>query len=85
MSEPPSAEAGVSQQDAARYRTNLQGEIDGAALYRAMAGAEADPALRELYGRLAETEQRHGGLWRERLERRAFRRRTSGRRGGRGS
>lgn len=33
-----------------------------------MAEAEADPALRELYRRLAETEQRHGGLWRERLE-----------------
>ena len=26
----------------ARYRTNLQGEVDSAALYRAMAAAEKD-------------------------------------------
>jgi len=54
--------------DIARYRANLQGEIDGAAIYRTMAAAETNPALRELYGRLAEVETRHGGIWRERLE-----------------
>src|SRR5712691_1100314 len=32
----------------ARYRTNLQGEVDSAALYRAMAEAEKDPHLRGL-------------------------------------
>ena len=30
---------------AARYRTNLQGEVDSAALYRALADAEHDPRL----------------------------------------
>ncbi len=57
-----------STADLARYRANLQGEIDGAAIYGSMAAAEKDPALRELYGRLAEAETRHGGVWRERLE-----------------
>jgi VIT1/CCC1 family predicted Fe2+/Mn2+ transporter len=54
--------------DVDRYRENLQGEIDGAALYDVMAAAEKDPALRELYRRLAATEVRHGAVWRERLE-----------------
>lgn len=54
--------------DIARYRANLQGEIDGAAIYEVMATGETNPALRELYRRLAETETRHGGVWRERLE-----------------
>ena len=52
--------------DIARYRENLQGEIDGAAIYEVMAAAEKDPTLRELYRRLAETETRHGGVWRAR-------------------
>ena len=55
-------------QDLARYRTNLQGEIDGSAIYGAMAEAESSPPLRELYHRLAQTEARHGAVWRERLE-----------------
>lgn len=54
--------------DIARYRANLQGEIDGAAIYRTMAAAETNPALQELYRRLAEVETRHGGIWRDRLE-----------------
>jgi len=62
----PDAPPGAA--DIGRYRTNLQGEIDGAAIYEVMAAAEKDPALRELYRRLAETETRHGGVWRERLE-----------------
>lgn len=39
--------------DAARYRSNLQGEVDGASLYRALAQAEADPHVAEVYRRLA--------------------------------
>jgi len=38
---------------ATRYRANLQGEVDGAALYRALADAETDPRLKDVYGRLA--------------------------------
>ena len=54
--------------DLKRYRTNLQGEIDGAALYRTMVEAESNPSLKEFYRRLAETETRHGAVWREYLE-----------------
>ena len=54
--------------DLKRYRTNLQGEIDGAALYRTMVEAESNPSLKEFYRRLAETETRHGAVWREHLE-----------------
>ena len=54
--------------DLKRYRTNLQGEIDGAALYRTMVEAESNPSLKEFYRRLAETETRHGTVWREHLE-----------------
>ena len=53
--------------DIRRYRENLQGEIDGIAIYLAMADGEKDPPLRELYRRLAETERRHGAVWEQRL------------------
>jgi VIT1/CCC1 family predicted Fe2+/Mn2+ transporter len=52
-----------------RYRANLQGEVDGAALYKAMAGAESDPHLAEVYRRLAAVEEAHGEFWRRRLQR----------------
>jgi VIT1/CCC1 family predicted Fe2+/Mn2+ transporter len=54
--------------DLARWRANLQGEIDGAAIYRAMAAGTDDDSLAELYRRMAESEDHHGALWRERLE-----------------
>jgi len=51
----------------ARWRANLQGELDGVAVYRAMAAGAGDPKLTELYGHLADTEDRHAALWRDRL------------------
>ena len=51
----------------ARYRTNLQGEVDSAALYRAMAEAEQDPHLSEVYRRLAAVEEAHAEFWRKEL------------------
>ena len=54
---------------AARYRANLQGEIGGAALYRALADAEADPRLTEVYRRLAAVEEAHAEFWRKQLAR----------------
>lgn len=57
----------VQQDDIDRYRENLQDETDGAAMYRALATIESDPHLSELYDRLAETEERHGGLWADKL------------------
>jgi VIT1/CCC1 family predicted Fe2+/Mn2+ transporter len=55
--------------DIARYRANLQGEIDGASLYRALAGVESDPRLAEVYGRLAAVEEAHAEFWRKQLAR----------------
>jgi VIT1/CCC1 family predicted Fe2+/Mn2+ transporter len=51
----------------ARYRTNFQGEVDSAALYRAMAEAERDPHLSEIYRRLAAVEEAHAEFWRKQL------------------
>jgi len=57
----------AGERDIARWRANLQGEVDGAAIYRAMAATEKDASLAELYRRLAETEARHGALWEAKL------------------
>ncbi|MFL5761171.1 MAG: VIT1/CCC1 transporter family protein [Thermomicrobiales bacterium] len=53
--------------DQKRYRENLQAEIDGAALYRTLADVESSESLAEVYRRLAESEERHGAIWREKL------------------
>ncbi len=53
--------------DASRYRANLQSEIDGAAVYRAMAGAEKNPQLASVYERLAQVEERHLAFWEDQL------------------
>ena len=45
----------------------LQGELEGVALYRALAGIEARPELKEVYGRMAESEERHAARWRKQL------------------
>ena len=52
-----------------RYRSNLQGEIDSAALYRALAGAEENTQLAEVYRRLAAVEEAHAEFWRKELAR----------------
>ena len=53
--------------DRDRYLGNLQAEIDGAALYRALAELEAGTGLAPVYTRMAETEERHAELWRTKL------------------
>ena len=60
--------ATATPDDIKRYRENLQGEIDGVSVYLAMADGEKAPPLKELYRRLAETEQRHGAVWEQRLK-----------------
>jgi len=57
----------VDDGSVARFRTNLQGEVDSAALYRAMAEAEKDPHLSEVYRRLAAVEEAHAEFWRKQL------------------
>jgi VIT1/CCC1 family predicted Fe2+/Mn2+ transporter len=53
--------------DTRRLRSNLQGEVDGVALYQALAGAEPDPNLAEVYRRLAAIEGAHAEFWRRKL------------------
>ncbi len=60
-------QAPPSKQDLERFRRNLRDEVDGEALYRALAGAERDPYLRLVYERLADTERRHRELWERKL------------------
>jgi len=50
-----------------RYRSNLQGEVDSAALYRALADTEENPQLAEVYRRLAAVEEAHADFWRKEL------------------
>lgn len=54
-------------EDAPRYRANLQGEIDGAAVYTALAESEQNPEMAEVFRRLAAVEQAHAAFWRKRL------------------
>lgn len=54
---------GSSPADARRFRANLLGEVDGAALYEALARAEKRPELADVFRRLAETEREHGAYW----------------------
>lgn len=42
---------------------HLQDELDGVALYRALADAESNPKIAEVYRRLADVEQRHANEW----------------------
>lgn len=51
-----------------RYQSNLRDELDGAALYAALAEAETDPVRRDLFRQLAEAETAHAQLWRGKLE-----------------
>lgn len=53
--------------DNQRYRDNLQGEVDSASLYRAMAAAEQSPELAELYQRLAAVEDKHARFWEDKI------------------
>jgi len=57
-----------TSQEIAVYRENLQGEIDGAALYRLLAEAERDPERASIFHDLAATEDRHASVWRQKLQ-----------------
>src|SRR6266511_1818237 len=57
----------AGKEDIARYRTNWQGEIDGALLYRTMADVTPQPQLAAIYRRLATVEEAHARLWEQQL------------------
>lgn len=51
----------------ARFRANLRGEVDSAALYRTLEAVEKNPDLARIYGRLAAVEEAHAEYWRKQL------------------
>ena len=53
--------------DRRRRRANLQGEVDGGALYTALAESEPDENLSKVYRRLAAIEAAHAQFWRGRM------------------
>lgn len=57
----------LEKHDPNRYKENRQDELDSAALYHALAEAEEQPELSQVYRRLAEVEEQHAGFWEEKL------------------
>jgi VIT1/CCC1 family predicted Fe2+/Mn2+ transporter len=55
-----------------RYLENWQDEIESAFLYRALAKVEQQPALAEVYRKLAATESTHAEFWQEKLLRAGY-------------
>jgi VIT1/CCC1 family predicted Fe2+/Mn2+ transporter len=69
----------MASADQRRYRANLQGEVDGAAVYEALAQAEGDEKIAGIYRRLAAVERSHAEFWAKRLGRAAPRPKPSAR------
>jgi vacuolar iron transporter family protein len=57
-----------TKSDIARYRENLQGEIDAIALYSLLKDEEASGAVKDFYGRMVDVESVHADVWRTRLD-----------------
>jgi rubrerythrin len=57
----------TASSDLKRYNANLQKEIDGAFQYRALAAAEKNPKLAEVYEKLAQSEEKHAAVWKQKL------------------
>jgi len=57
-----------NKQDIERYLTNWQKEVDGAAMYRVLAEKESQPQMKEVYLKLAATEEKHGATWEKKLK-----------------
>jgi VIT1/CCC1 family predicted Fe2+/Mn2+ transporter/rubrerythrin len=58
----------AEQNPQTRYTANIQGEVDSAALYRALADAEQNPQLAGIYKKLADVEDEHAAFWARELE-----------------
>jgi vacuolar iron transporter family protein len=50
-----------------RFRDNLRDELNGAAVYAALAEAETDPLRKDLFLQLSQAESNHAQLWRDKL------------------
>src|SRR6266545_7556642 len=51
-----------------QYLDNRQKEIDGAALYSALAETEKQPQMAEVYKKLAASEEKHAAAWEKKLK-----------------
>jgi VIT1/CCC1 family predicted Fe2+/Mn2+ transporter len=56
-----------NRDDIRRFQENLRDELDGAALYAALAAAEKDPVRKDLFLQLSQAEAHHAELWRGKL------------------
>jgi VIT1/CCC1 family predicted Fe2+/Mn2+ transporter len=65
---PRTPSAPPTKADIARYRENLQGEIDAIALYSLLAEKEAAGTLNDFYVRMVRVETIHADVWRAQLE-----------------
>lgn len=57
-----------NNEDLKRYLANRQKEVDGAALYHALARSETQPQMAGLYEKFAAAEEKHAAAWEKRLE-----------------
>ena len=57
----------VKDEDITRYLANWQDEVDSAALYRAVAAAESNAQLADVYKKLAAAEEQHAAFWEGKL------------------
>ncbi len=53
--------------DVKRYLENWRGEVDGAAQYHALAKAEKNPQLSQVYTNLGKMEEKHRAFWENKL------------------
>jgi VIT1/CCC1 family predicted Fe2+/Mn2+ transporter len=58
----------ADSKDISRYLANWQREIDGMALYHALAEIEKQPQLAEVYQRMSASEEKHANFWKKQLE-----------------
>ena len=58
----------MSDDQTVRYRANWQDEVESTYLYSALAEAEQQPQLAEVYKRLAAVEAQHAASWAARLK-----------------
>ena len=63
----PTPASPPTKADIARYRENLQGEIDAIALYALLEDKEATGTLKEFYSRMVAVETIHADVWRAQL------------------
>lgn len=57
----------TTKEDQKRFLANRQKEVDGAALYHALAAGETQPQMAALYEKFAAAEEKHAAAWEKRL------------------